>query len=300
VAEGQDKAADSYEVYGLPEIIVGSADDPALQSGQEDAFFKVEFEEAREAEGWMGISQDLRFVVKATRHLADVMRQQGEGSGGTPVTLDTNDTVVISLWTAALVAYARCFATGVRARLSEGVFDDKSVALEEHRYYMDLRNKHVVHSVNPFEISATGVGVANVAGEDPYVYGAVGVHLTRTGEPFWRVEHLGDLADRLQHYAYSKHRDRSTERLCARSAPRLRRCPANNFDGFPHCRGSLRWGTKLREFPGQLDRALPVRALWAPSARAGTLRWRSSWCGKERYSCTGTASSGCGCRRAVT
>jgi hypothetical protein len=53
---------------------------------------------------------------------------------------------------AAIVRYARCFCTGVRAKLSDDIFAAATpVLLDDHRYVMDMRNKHVAHSVNAFE-----------------------------------------------------------------------------------------------------------------------------------------------------
>ncbi|SRR6266545_3918989 len=69
------------------------------------------------------------------------------------------DQVVIEgLWTAALVAYARCFASGKRIPLGQALFD--SVAphwKKEHEFFSDLRSKHIAHSVNEFEQVQVGV-----------------------------------------------------------------------------------------------------------------------------------------------
>jgi hypothetical protein len=61
-----------------------------------------------------------------------------------------------SVWNSALVAYARCFATGVRrvrlnVDLFKGLGDKAEEAEKAHTYVMDLRNKYVAHSVNRFE-----------------------------------------------------------------------------------------------------------------------------------------------------
>jgi len=52
-----------------------------------------------------------------------------------------------------VIAYARAFATGVRglnpAELFAGVWNDDDK--EIHQYLMDLRNKHIAHSVNEYE-----------------------------------------------------------------------------------------------------------------------------------------------------
>jgi hypothetical protein len=48
-----------------------------------------------------------------------------------------------------VVSYARCFMTGVRAQLE--LKTAGAVDFEIHDYLMNLRNKHVAHSVNDFE-----------------------------------------------------------------------------------------------------------------------------------------------------
>ena len=67
-----------------------------------------------------------------------------------------------SLSTAALINYVRCFGTGKRAGLSE----DDLVGLPGdpigvHRYFKDLRDKHIAHSVSPLEQVRVGVILAD-------------------------------------------------------------------------------------------------------------------------------------------
>jgi len=65
----------------------------------------------------------------------------------------SNDDIMIqSYWTAALISYARCFASGKRYRLTEDIFKGlKGDPIGCHKYYKNLRDKHIAHSVNPFE-----------------------------------------------------------------------------------------------------------------------------------------------------
>jgi hypothetical protein len=61
---------------------------------------------------------------------------------------------------AAAVAYARCFGTGVRAPLPAALLEAAPAEVREtHGFIMDLRNKHIAHSVNVFEENRV---VANV------------------------------------------------------------------------------------------------------------------------------------------
>ena len=73
-------------MYGLPEIVVGSEDEPPETSGRMPVYLKVDFEEAREAEGWFGIYQDLGFVVSAATRAAELkeLRYGPEAEGKEP------------------------------------------------------------------------------------------------------------------------------------------------------------------------------------------------------------------------
>ena len=63
-----------------------------------------------------------------------------------------------ALQEAALIAYARCFGTGKRFGLTEeNIAKGPPGALAYHRYLKDMRDKHIAHSVNPFEQTAVGV-----------------------------------------------------------------------------------------------------------------------------------------------
>jgi hypothetical protein len=61
------------------------------------------------------------------------------------------------LWIAALTKYVRCFTTGRRLGLSESLLAEIDGAVEAHRYYKNMRDKNVAHSVNPFEEVRVGV-----------------------------------------------------------------------------------------------------------------------------------------------
>jgi hypothetical protein len=67
-----------------------------------------------------------------------------------------------SISTTALIKYVRCFGTGKRIGLREddllGLPGDP---VGVHRYFKDLRDKHIAHSVNPLEQVRVGVILAN-------------------------------------------------------------------------------------------------------------------------------------------
>ena len=66
-----------------------------------------------------------------------------------------NSVLIEGLWSAGLIKYCRCFATGVRKNLDE--LDEtifKSLpgdAIGLHKWIKGMRDKLIAHSVNPFE-----------------------------------------------------------------------------------------------------------------------------------------------------
>lgn len=101
-----------------------------------------------------------------------------------------DDLVSHGLWAAALVAYSRCFGTGVRTWFDESIFGGEEDVLREHRYYKNIREKHLAHSVSSFESFASGIEVFGYAGDDPWVHRAVTLYLTRAIEPGGKIQYL--------------------------------------------------------------------------------------------------------------
>lgn len=59
-----------------------------------------------------------------------------------------------ALWRSAIVHYAKCFGTSnARIQLNAlKVFRGHSLLLEDHKFFADLRNKHVVHDENSYAL----------------------------------------------------------------------------------------------------------------------------------------------------
>ncbi len=97
------------------------------------------------------VSKDLQFVVACCDRLLAASK-------------DADDVTAEALWSAALIAYARSFATGKRiARLTEADLLTTGLegeVVEFHRTVLGLRDKHVAHSVNPFEQVKVGAVLA--------------------------------------------------------------------------------------------------------------------------------------------
>lgn len=61
-----------------------------------------------------------------------------------------------AFFSAAAIAYSRCFGTGVRGKLATSVLDqlpqdEPGAARKVHKFICDMRDKHIAHSVSPFE-----------------------------------------------------------------------------------------------------------------------------------------------------
>jgi hypothetical protein len=113
----------------------------------ENPIAKVDYEEAKKLADLGAIIQDLGFTMKTCSRLKKLLKEESQDS-----------LLIESMWTAALIRYARCFATGKRIGLSESIFDGLVGEPHEiHKIYIDLRNKHIAHSVNPFEQMVVGL-----------------------------------------------------------------------------------------------------------------------------------------------
>lgn len=146
---------------------------------------KVEFDEARQLADWAAIFQDLSFVLEALNRLRDLLEAEGEAA----------DPVLLRVyWTAGLVAYIRCFASGKRFGLSESIFADIDGGVEVHRYYKALRDKHIAHSVNPFEQVDVGVILAPPSAQERKIEGIATLSLSLISTTTEGVEQLQQLA----------------------------------------------------------------------------------------------------------
>lgn len=87
------------------------------------------------------IMQDLMATMKTCSVLKKLMQEESK------------DAILIqNLWTAALIRYARCFASGKRFKLDISLLKNlEGEPVKVHELYINLRNKHIAHSVNPFE-----------------------------------------------------------------------------------------------------------------------------------------------------
>lgn len=186
---------------------------PALHIGTPEQFSntppgtyacRLDIEEAKDSEALLGLCNDLNYVVKITRLLVNMggktpSPNNDEASGVREVPLggsgqSEEELTARALWEAALVAYARCFLGGKRRWLNESIFQGQDAdTLVWHRYFKNTRDKHVAHSVNPFESYVTFAYVADLD-TTPRVTEVHNMQLLRVGEHVTTVEQLGNLA----------------------------------------------------------------------------------------------------------
>ena len=100
------------------------------------------------------IIQDLQFVMECCKRLLTELAKPEE---------DRDAVVPQALWSAALVAYARCFGKGKRFGLADE--DVRALPLQGevmkyHRWVIGERNKLTVHPANPFEAAKVGAALS--------------------------------------------------------------------------------------------------------------------------------------------
>ena len=147
---------------------------------------------------------------------------------------NSKDNILIeSLWTSALVRYARCFACGKRTGLSEDIFKEfQGDPVEAHRFYINLRNKHIAHSVNPFEQMEVGLILSPIGESERRVLGVSVLAMKQISLSIDGVHQLGllskiahdkmcNLAKELENKVIEKGKKTPIEELYKKARPRL-------------------------------------------------------------------------------
>ncbi|MEK6725459.1 MAG: hypothetical protein AABY54_02750 [Deltaproteobacteria bacterium] len=145
---------------------------------------KVESKEALILADLAAIFQDLGATMHTCSHLIELLKE------------DSKDQILIeSLWTSALIRYARCFTASKRFGLSESIFDGlQGDPVGAHRLYINLRNKHIAHSVNPFEQMEVGVILSPVKSAEKEVLGVATLSMRLISHDVEGIRQLGTLA----------------------------------------------------------------------------------------------------------
>jgi len=147
----------------------------------EDQIAKVDYEEAKKLADLGAIVQDLRFTMETCSRLKKLLEEKSQDS-----------LLIESMWTAALIRYARCFASGKRFGLSESIFDGlMGEPHKVHKMYIDLRDKHIAHSVNPFEQMEVGLVLSPESSHERKVIGVATLYMRHVYSTVEGVHQLG-------------------------------------------------------------------------------------------------------------
>ncbi len=108
---------------------------------------EVDYPEAKEWADIVSLTNDIDSTIQICDRLIHYLAATSE------------DRIIIeSLWTTALIKYARCFTSGKRFGLSRALFDGLNGDPHgAHEYFINIRSKHIAHSINPFEQVTTGL-----------------------------------------------------------------------------------------------------------------------------------------------
>jgi len=137
------------------------------------------------------IIQDLQFVMDCCKRLLTELARPDE---------DRDPVVPQSLWSAALVAYARCFGKGKRFGLStEDVrtLPLRGEVMKYHKWVMQERDKLTVHPANPFTAAKVGAALSPPDRAERRVEGIVILSASRVLVDDTGVRQLGGLASEL-------------------------------------------------------------------------------------------------------
>lgn len=118
---------------------------------------------------FVGIREDLVFAAECFDRLV----QLPEGGNDD----DAQWVERQAYFSAAAIAYSRCFGTGVRGKLEKSALDhvpqdEPGAARKVHQFICDMRDKHIAHSVSPFEAVTVGGFLFEEPGEDGRLSGA--------------------------------------------------------------------------------------------------------------------------------
>ena len=137
------------------------------------------------------ILQDLQFVMECCKRLlADLAKPED----------DRDPVVPQALWSAALVAYARCFGKGKQFGL---VTDDvralplQGEVMKFHQWVLGERDKLAAHPANPFDAATVGAALSPPGGDKRRVEGIVVLSASHVLVDDTGVRQLGGLASGL-------------------------------------------------------------------------------------------------------
>jgi hypothetical protein len=137
------------------------------------------------------IIQDLQFVMDCCKRLLTELGKPEE---------DRDPIVPQALWSAALVAYARCFGKGKRYGLSTEDVRNlplRGEVMKYHKWVIDERDKLTMHPADPFAATTVGAALSPPDQEERRVEGIVILSTSRVLVDDTGVRQLGGLASEL-------------------------------------------------------------------------------------------------------
>ena len=140
---------------------------------------------------YASILQDLQFVMECCKRLlAELVAPED----------DRDPVVPQALWSAALVAYARCFGTGRRFGLAAE--DVRTLPLQGevmkyHQWLTDERKRNISHSSKPFEAARVGAVLSQPEAARRQVQGIAVLSISHVLVDETGVRQLGGLAAEL-------------------------------------------------------------------------------------------------------
>ncbi len=190
---------------------------PSIAPTDQNHVVEVTTPTARELADLVGIILDLEFVLEGVRRLAVIDKPP-------------QDVLIAqALWNAVLVAYARCFVGGRRQELSTSLFESlKPGAAQAHQHIMDMRDKHVAHSVNPFDQVRVGAVLSPKSGTRHEVKGTAHFRHQLVGWDQKGLETFEYLASEAHAFAMRQFKDTETklfDELCSMPIDDLYRQP---------------------------------------------------------------------------
>jgi len=145
---------------------------------------KANSSEAQKLADLAAIVQDFGTIMQACSRLKNLLDDNSK-----------DNFLIESLWVSALIKYARCFATGKRFGLSKDIYQHlPGEPLEAHQFYIDLRNKHIAHSVNPFEQMEVGYILSSVNESEKKIIGVSTLSMRHIVSGKEGVQELGMLS----------------------------------------------------------------------------------------------------------
>lgn len=116
----------------------------------------LKFNEAQQLNELFSIFDDLKYVY----YIGKLFKEKYKAPEIKPANhpFDDHTLLTSSMWVSMIITYARCFATGIRFGLTPDIFNFHQDAIQikkTHKYFIDMRSKHIAHSINSKESSET-------------------------------------------------------------------------------------------------------------------------------------------------